>query len=353
MADVSTCLPLTRESAIEAHKVIEPLVHLTPVMSGATLSKMASTPKTGVINPAKPVIRLWFKCENLQRIGAFKARGAFYAIEKLKQDSTWLEGGGMQNGVVGFSSGNHAQALALAARESGIPAYIVMPDIVRPNKIEATKGYGAEVVLCGRFEREIAASRIVAEKGARLVPPFDHPDIILGQASVGLELQEQVKVDAIIAPCSGGGLLSGVALSCEGTGIRVFGAEPEFEGADDVRRGFLAGKRITEVKTSTIADGLMGTVGVHTWGVIYERKLVSAMYAVTEEEILEATKLIMERMKLVIEPSAAVPLAVALYNEEFRKMVEEEAGEAGWDIGIVLSGGNVSIEGLANLFAAK
>lgn len=109
-----------------------------------------------------------------------------------------------------------------------------MPDIVRPNKIETTKGYG----LCGRFEREIAASRIVAEKGARLVPPFDHPDIILGQASVGLELQEQVKVDAVIAPCSGRGLLSGVALSCEGTGIRVFGAEPEFEGADDVRRGF-------------------------------------------------------------------------------------------------------------------
>jgi threonine dehydratase len=115
MADLSTCLPLTRESAIEAHKVIKPLIHLTPVMSSATLNKMASTPKAGGVNPAKPVIRLWFKCENLQRIGAFKARGAFYAIEKLKQDPTWLEGGGMQNGVVGFSSGMSISSPAILA----------------------------------------------------------------------------------------------------------------------------------------------------------------------------------------------------------------------------------------------
>jgi threonine dehydratase len=250
--------------------------------------------------------------------------------------------------------GNHAQALALAAKESGIPAYIVMPDIVRPNKIAATKGYGAEVILCGRFEREIAAAKIVAEKGARLVPPFDHPDVILGQATAGLEFQEQVKeLDAILAPCSGGGLLSGVALSCENTGIRVFGVEPEFEGADDVRRGFLTGERITQVKTNTIADGLIGVVGVHTWGLIYKRKLVTAMYAVTEEQILEATRLILERLKLVVEPSAAVPLAVVLYNEEFRAMVEREAGEVGWDVGIVLSGGNMSAEGFAKLFAPR
>ncbi|CAG9976895.1 unnamed protein product [Clonostachys byssicola] len=342
MADLSTCLPLTRESVIEAHKVIKPLVHLTPVLRSSALSKLASTPQdptvSGVANPAKPVIRLSFKCENLQRIGAFKARGAFYAVEKLKQEPGWLENGGLQKGVVGFSSGNHAQALALAAKESGMPAYIVMPDIVRPNKVAATKGYGAEVTLCDRFEREAVAAKIVAEKGARLVPPFDHPDIILGQGTAGLEFQEQVKeLDAILAPASGGGLLSGVALSCENTGIRVFGVEPEFEGADDIRRGFQTGERITFVKSDTIADGLLGVVGVHTWNLIYTRKLVAAMYAVTEDQILEATRLILERLKVVVEPASAVALAVVLYNEEFRAMVEREAGEAGWDVGIVLS----------------
>ncbi|KAJ4199884.1 hypothetical protein NW767_007864 [Fusarium falciforme] len=154
-----------------------------------------------------------------------------------------------------------------------------------------------------------------------------------------------------MAPCSGGGLLSGTALSCEDTPIRVFGCEPEFEGADDARRGFIKGERITEAKTSTIADGLIGVVGPLPRRVIYERKLVNAMYAVTEDQILEATRLILERMKLFVEPSAAVPLAVVLFNEEFRAMVEREAGEDGWDVGIILSGGNVSAEGLAKLFA--
>ncbi|KAJ3523812.1 hypothetical protein NM208_g8689 [Fusarium decemcellulare] len=356
MAALSTCLPLTRESAITAHGLIKPLIHETPVVTSRALDKLASTPQelNGDTQAAKPTMRLWFKCENLQRMGAFKARGAFHAIEKLKQDPSWINDGGMTKGVVGFSSGNHAQALALAAKESNIPAYIVMPEIVRPNKITATKGYGAEVILCGRFEREIAAAKIVAQKGARLVPPFDHPDVILGQATAGLELQNQVKhLDAILAPCSGGGLLSGTAVSCEGTSVRVFGAEPEFEGADDVRRGFLTGQRITQVKTNTIADGLIGVCGVHTWGVIYERKLVQAMFAVTEEQILEATRLVFERLKMVVEPSAAVPLAVVLYNEEFRTLVEHEAGKAGWDIGIILSGGNMSAEGFAKLFAPK
>ncbi|RSM03843.1 hypothetical protein CDV31_010309 [Fusarium ambrosium] len=165
-------------------------------------------------------------------VGAFKARGAFHAIERLKQGPEWIADDGIKKGVVGFSAGNHAQALAL--------------------------------------------------------PPFNHPDVILGADTAGFELQHQVEkvdaaLDAIIAPCSGSSLHSRIAPSCEGTPIRVFGCEPEFEGADHARRGFIRGKRITSVKTSTIADGLIGVVGSLPWSIMYERKLVKAMYAVTED----------------------------------------------------------------------
>ncbi|EEY14205.1 threo-3-hydroxyaspartate ammonia-lyase [Verticillium alfalfae VaMs.102] len=258
----------------------------------------------------------------------------------------------------------HAQALALAARESSIPAHIVMPSVSRPNKVAATKGYGAIVYPSGStsVEREAVANEVIAATGARLVPPYDHPDIMLGQGTMGLEFQDQARdllpagkrdLDAIVTPCGGGGMLSGVALSCEGTGIRVYGSEPEYEGADDAKRGYEAGKRVETVKSRTIADGLRTPLGVHPWGVIYERKLVSAMFSVSEDDILQATKLVFERFKLVIEPSAAVPLATALYNEDFRAMVEREAGEAGWDLGLVFSGGNIAVDGLAELFAAK
>ncbi|KXH59656.1 hypothetical protein CNYM01_14209 [Colletotrichum nymphaeae SA-01] len=387
MASLSTCPPLTRDSVMQARQLIRSHIHLTPVLTNKTLSRMASTPRDpaaiGGRTPARPTIRLWFKCENMQRTGAFKARGAFHAIKRLQQEPGWLEGGGKEKGVVGYSaavhfSGNHAQALALAAAEDGITSRIVMPTTTRPNKIVATKGYGAIVVFSGPgfSGREAVAAEIVAETGARLVPPHDHPDVILGQATVGLEFQEQVAeqqqqqqqnsieeggggrrrqkgLDAIIAPCSGGGLLSGTALSCEGTGIKVFGAEPEFEGADDGRRGFYSGARITahNQTPNTVADGLAGAVSATPWGLIYERGLVSGMYAVTEEEILSATRLLLERLKMWVEPSAAVPLAVALYNEEFRGVVEREGGEEGWDLGLVVSGGNVDVDGMAKLFS--
>ncbi|KAK1451208.1 pyridoxal-phosphate dependent enzyme [Colletotrichum cuscutae] len=333
MASLSTCPPLTRDSVIQARQLIRSHVHLTPVLTNKTLSRMASTPRDSAAigsgrTPARPILRLWFKCENMQRTGAFKARGAFHAIKRLQQEPGWLESGGKEKGVVGYSAGNHAQALALAAAEDGIASRIVMPTTTRPNKISATKGYGAIVVSSGPgfAGREAVAAEIVAETGARLVPPHDHPDVILGQATAGLEFQEQVLeqqqqqqqnaieegggeggvggggrrkgLDAIIAPCGGGGLLSGTALSCEGTGIRVFGAEPEFEGA----------------------------VSATPWGLIHDRGLVSGMYAVTEEEMLAATRLLLERLKMWVEPSAAVPLAVALYNEEFRGMAEREGG---------------------------
>ena len=281
--------------------------------------------------------------------------------------------------------GNHAQALSLAARSMGIPAIIVMPTISTPSKIAATKSYGARVVFSGStsVEREAVVKDVIRETGARLVPPYDHPDIMLGQGTLGIEMQEQVErmianaengwqekcsyavqgkwggggdpkkrkgLDAIITPCGGGGMLAGTALSCEGTGISVFGAEPEFEGADDCKRGLEAGKRIETVKTLTIADGLRTPVGAYPWTVIHDRKLVRQMFSATEEQIKRAMRLVLERMKMVVEPSAVVPLAVALFNEDFRRLVEREGGKAGWDLGLVVSGGNVSIEALGKMF---
>ncbi|KAK5987071.1 putative serine racemase [Cladobotryum mycophilum] len=383
MADLSTTLPLTRDSVIQAHKIVEQHVHRTPVATNQTLTRIASTPRTveeleatrwAGRQPAQPVLRLWFKCENLQRIGAFKVRGAFYALSRLVQEPGWLEGGGKEKGVVTHSSGNHAQALALAARENGIEAHIVMPEISIKSKIAATQGYGARVIFSGStsVEREAAADKVIAETGARLVPPYDHPDIMLGQGTLGLELQDQVRdliakgevkglyeaageksgggLNAVITPCGGGGMLSGVALSCEGTGIRVFGAEPSFQGADDGKRGYESGQRVAAVSSLTVADGLRTPVGEYPWSVIYERKLVSGMYSVTEEEILKAMRLVYERLKMVVEPSSCVPLAVALFNEDFRSMVEREGGEEGWDLGIVFSGGNVALDALGKLF---
>ncbi|KAL7623072.1 hypothetical protein AAE478_006751 [Parahypoxylon ruwenzoriense] len=415
MADPSTSPPLTRESVFAARELIRGFVHRTPVMSSASLSALASSPSSipppslpsastfgpgardggeevqdgnedenenvnenekekergkGGRKKASPKIRLWFKCENLQKVGAFKARGAFHAIERLKREPGWLEGGGRERGVVTHSSGNHAQALSLAARTNDMPAYIVMPSISAAPKIAATKGYGARVIFSGStsVEREAVTARVVEETGARLVPPYDHPDIILGQGTLGLEFQEDVAaaaknqdgngddkvargLDAILAPCGGGGMLSGVALSCEGTGIRVFGAEPSFQGADDGKRGYESGRRVEAVSTLTVADGLRTPVGRVPWSVIYERRLVSGFYSVSEDEIKRALRLACERLKLVLEPSAVVPLAVALYNEDFRAMVEREAGDDGWDVGIVLSGGNVSLDALGKLFA--
>ncbi|KAF8851934.1 pyridoxal-phosphate dependent enzyme [Acephala macrosclerotiorum] len=389
MADPRNSPPLTRESVIAAHELIQEHIHYTPVLTNTTLTELASTPQspptlTGTPwegqEPAKPIIRLWFKCENLQKVGAFKVRGAFHALKRLMAEEGWEEGGGRQKGVVTHSSGNHAQALSLAARIMNVPAHIVMPTISTPSKIAATKSYGARVIFSGStsVEREAVVAEVVKETGARLVPPYDHPDIMLGQGTLGIELQEQVErmiasggakgqtqpkcsfaikegkggkgLDAIIAPCGGGGMLSGVALSAENTGIFVFGAEPEFEGADDCKRGFESGKRVEVVKTLTIADGLRTPVGVYPWSVIYERRLVRQMFSVSEEMIKKALRMVLERMKVVVEPSAVVPLAVALFNEDFRRIVEKEGGEEGWDLGIVFSGGNVSLEAIGKLF---
>ncbi|KAK8015294.1 tryptophan synthase beta subunit-like PLP-dependent enzyme [Apiospora arundinis] len=402
MADPATSPPLTRASVQAARALIAPYVHHTPTLTNRTLTRLASTPRTReelrrypewerVENPASPKLRLWFKCENLQRVGAFKVRGAFHALGRLLGEEGFERGRGWLRILV---------ALSLAARTHGIPAYIVMPEISPPPKIAATRGYGAKVVFSGStsVEREAVTAQVIEETGARLVPPYDHPDIVLGQGTLGLELQEDAArmmaeeegegegrqdpeggrcsfaapvtkedgdgaggkgegddtaatgtkgkgkkkkagLDAILAPCGGGGMLSGVALSCEGTGIRVFGCEPSFQGADDAKRGFESGTRVEAVSSLTVADGLRTPLGKVPWHVIYERKLVSGFYSVGEREICDALRLVLERFKMVVEPSAAVPLAVALYNEEFRRMVEREAGPEGWDLGVVFSGG--------------
>lgn len=245
-----------------------------------------------------------------------------------------------------------------------------MPKISTPSKIEGTKSQGAEVIFSGSTsdEREAVVKDIISRTGATLVPPYDHPDIILGAGTQALELEQQAeellasnpslgipghgKLDAVIAPIGGGGMLGGICTALHGTGIRVFGAEPNFQGANDAERGLKQGLRIEQVKTLTIADGLRTPVGKTNWDIISDRSKLAGLFSVSEEEIKAALKLAMERAKLFIEPSAAVSLAVALFNEEFRRVVEREAGEEGWNVGVVLSGGNTTVEALAKLFAA-
>ena len=233
-----------------------------------------------------------------------------------------------------------------------------MPNISTPSKIAATQGYGAQVSFSGPTlpERQVVIDRIIERTGATFVSPYDDENVVLGQGTLALEFEEQVRamtggegrLDAVITPCGGGGLLSGVATALAGTGIRVYGAEPSFEGADDCRRGLAAGERVTAVKTLTIADGLRMPVGEIPWGVISDRTKVQGMFAVSEGEILQAMRLVMERMKVFVEPSAVVGLAVVLFNEEFRSLV----GPGEWNVGVVLTGGNTTMEAVGKLFAA-
>lgn len=257
----------------------------------------------------------------------------------------------------------------MAAKTHGVPAHIVMPTISTPSKIAGTKSHGANVIFSGSTsdEREAVVAEVIKKTGATLVPPYDHPDIMLGQGTQALELEQQAieliannpdlgiegkhGLDAVIAPIGGGGMLSGICAALQGTGIKVFGAEPNFEGANDAEIGLQQGKRVEKVKTLTIADGLRTPVGAIPWSIISDKSMLEGIYSVNEEQIKAALRLAMERAKLFIEPSAAVPLAVMLYNEEFRKVVEREAGPEGWNIGIILSGGNTTVEAIAKMFA--
>ncbi|KAI5298628.1 dolichol-P-mannose synthesis [Ascosphaera pollenicola] len=387
MADIHAIpspLPLTSAAVREAHALIKPYIHRTPLLTNRTLNKLASSTQGGSHSPAAaPRINFFFKCENYQPIGAFKARGAFHAVLRL------IERLGIEEvkrrGVTTHSSGNHAQALALVAQTLDIPAYIVMPHISTPSKIAGTKSYGAEVIFSGSTseEREAVVEKIIADRGAILVPPYDHNDIIL-QGTTALELEEQYRnavtktpelsahtpsqatLDAVITPIGGGGLNSGVAtFFSDSPATLVFGAEPSFQGADDCCRGLRSTPptRIPSVSTLTIGDGLRTPVGVISWSIISDPSKHAGAFAVSEDEIKKAMRLVIERMKVVVEPSAVVGLAVCLFNEEFRQLIAGKQREArdrgelgeneGWDIGIVLSGGNATVDTIAQLFAPK
>lgn len=305
---------------LAAAERIRGFTHRTPVLACETLDRLAGR-------------RVFLKCENLQKTGAFKYRGATNAVRKL-DDAT------ASRGVVTHSSGNHAQALTLAARVRGIPAHVVMPRTSSPVKKAAVAGYGGRVVECEPTlaDRERVAAELVAETGGTLIPPFDHRDVMAGQGTAALELLAEVPdLDAIVTPVGGGGLLSGVCIASAGVNakLRVFGAEPL--GADDAARSKAAGEWLPQTSPQTIADGLMTSLGQLTWPIIRDR--VEAVHTVTEVEIGSAMRLIWERAKLIVEPSGAVGVAVVL-AEAFRELSEIRK------VGVVLSGGNVSLDRL-------
>lgn len=304
----------------EAHERIRPHVHRTPVMTSRAIDR-----RTGR--------HVFFKCENFQRGGAFKARGAIHATLRLDDETA-------SRGVVTHSSGNHAQAVAIAAALRGLPAHIVMPEDAPRVKRAAVEGYGARVIECEptQASRHATAARVVEETGGTLIPPYDHPDVIAGQGTAVVELLEEVPdLDAVVVPVGGGGLIAGTALAVRELAprVRVFGAEPA--GADDAFRSKETGVLVTEQTPRTIADGLKTTLGELTWPVV--RDLVEAILVVDDLLIVPAMRLVFERMKLVIEPSGAVPLA-AILTQRFLSLEGIEK------VGIIISGGNVDLDAL-------
>jgi len=302
---------------------IRPYAHRTPVFTCATLDGMAGA-------------RLFFKAENFQKVGAFKFRGACNAVFSLSEAEA-------AKGVVTHSSGNHAQALALAARLRGIPARIVMPSNAPDVKKAAVAGYGAEITYCEPTleARESTTARIMAETGATLVHPYDDARVIAGQGTAALELLEDVSnLDVVMTPVGGGGLLSGTAIAVKSLrpGARVIAAEPAT--ADDAYRSFTTRELVPSVNPQTVADGLLTSLGKLTFPIILDH--VDEIVTVTEEEIISAMRLVWERMKLVIEPSAAVPVAAALSGRTELKNKR---------VGIILSGGNLDLA--RNYFASK
>ena len=293
--------------------------HQTPVMTSRTIDR-----RTGA--------QVYFKCENLQRAGAFKFRGAYNALSRL--DSAQRNAG-----VIAFSSGNHAQAVAYAGQLLGVPAVIVMPDDAPRVKVQATREYGAEVVLYDRARdrREDIADGIAKTRGLTLVPPFDHPHIIAGQGTAGLELiQEAGPLDALFVPCGGGGLVSGCAVAAHALspGISVYAVEPQ--AGDDMQRSFRTGTIQSVDNPQTIADGARTTApGRYTFPLV--QQYVRDVYTVDDDELLRATFLLWERMKIVVEPTGALGAAALL---------EGKADVRGKRVGVILSGGNADIAAL-------
>ncbi len=302
----------------DAKRRITPLVHRTPVLTSETVDRLSGK-------------QLFFKCENFQKVGAFKARGAVNTVYSLGRES-------IGHGVATHSSGNHGAAIAYAARCRDIKAYVVMPNNAPPVKKAAVSGYGAEIIYCepGQKARESAVAEVIERTGAVFIHPYNDYRVITGQATAALELLEQVDdVETIIAPVGGGGLLSGTALTAAAVkpGASVIGAEPE--QADDAFRSLQAGKIIPVENPDTIADGLRTSLGDVTFPII--SSYASAIITVSEAAIIEAMRLVWERMKIIIEPSAAVPLAAVL---------NKRAEIPGRKVALIISGGNADLDHL-------
>jgi threonine dehydratase len=313
-----TTYAATLDQIRTAHARIQPYVHKTPVLTASSLDEMAGR-------------ALFFKCENFQKVGAFKMRGAMNALLSLAPEQA-------ARGVVTHSSGNFAQAVALSARLCGVPAHIVMPENAPAVKRRAVEGYGAHVVSCAPTleARETTAAALVQQTGGTLLHPFDQDEVIAGQGTIALELVTQVpELDAVLVPVGGGGLISGIALALRELNpeIRVFGVEPA--GADDAARSKASGTWILQKGPNTVADGLLTSLGARTWPVI--RDCVEDILVVDDAAILHAMRLIWERMKIVVEPSAAIVLAGALSHGFLEK---KKIGPTA----LVLSGGNVDLD---------
>ena len=311
-------MEVKKSDLIDCHNRIKPFIHNTPVLTSNYVNEI-----TGA--------EVYFKCENFQKMGAFKMRGAANAILRLSDEQK-------SNGVVTHSSGNHAQAISLAAKKIGIKAYIVMPSNAPKIKKEAVKGYGGELIECeSNIEaREAAAKDLVDSKNATFIHPSNNLDVIIGQGTASKELIEQYgSFNNILVPIGGGGLIAGSALSAKyfGDNCSVIGTEP-FE-VDDAYRSLMSGKIETNITTNTIADGLRTQLGDKNFPIILNE--VKEIIRITEDEIINSMKLIWQRLKIICEPSCSLPLAGLLKNKDKFK---------GKKIGIIITGGNIDLDNL-------
>jgi threonine dehydratase len=318
MLDTATAAGLTIKDVIEAHERIAPYIHRTPVLTSSYFNAL-----TGA--------ELFFKCENFQKAGAFKVRGASNAVFGLSDEMA-------ARGVATHSSGNHALSLSYAAGRRGIPCTVVMPRTAPEAKKAAVRGYGGRIVECepSTSSREAVFAEVVAETGAEFVHPYNDPRVICGQATCSRELLEQVSdLDAVIAPIGGGGMVSGTCLTLSNIapGMEIYAAEPE--QADDAYRSFKAGHIIADDAPVTVADGLKVPLKENTWHFVSNH--VTDILTASEQEIIDAMKLTWQRMKIVIEASCAVPLATILKNPDVFR---------GKRVGVIITGGNVDLDTL-------
>lgn len=309
----------TFEHIKKARQIIAPYIHQTPVLHSKSINRLAES-------------RLFFKCENFQKVGAFKFRGATHAVFSLPEKQA-------ARGVATHSSGNHAAALALAARKRGIAAHIVMPETAPQIKKKAVEGYGANIRFCPPTlqARESTLDEVVQETGASFIHPYNNFDVVCGQGTAALELlTEFPDLEIVVAPVGGGGLMSGTAIAAKALkpGIKVFGAEPK--NADDAYRSFKSGKLLPSENPKTVCDGLLTSLSPLTFKIL--TTYADDIFTVSEKNILRAMRMVWERMKIIIEPSSAVPLAAVLENPVFFKNKKT---------GLIVSGGNVDLNGFA------